>query len=43
MKNINYLTKLFMVFCCVANLTQEMCHFRGLFGGFVGFLFVFFF
>ena len=39
MKNINYLTELFMVFCCIAKLTQEMYHFRGLSGGFVGVLF----
>lgn len=36
MKNINYLTKLFMgFFCCVAKLTQEIYYFGGLLGGLV--------
>lgn len=34
MKNINYLTKLF--FHCLAKLTQQMYHFKGLLVGFVG-------
>lgn len=34
MKNLNYLTKLF--FQCLAKLTQQMYHLKGLLVGFVG-------
>lgn len=34
MKNLNYLTKLF--FHCLAKLTQQMYHLKGLLVGFVG-------